>query len=118
MLGEADKQTQVEWPQSVPGREQMPLRGTSFLPILCAPPPPASNNQCLLSTWETATATRWLWKRERDAEMMAMMQMSSPVCLGSVTPGEGARQPLDASFSSAPAPEAAEKSWESEWLLG
>ena len=35
MLGEADEQTHVEWQQSVPGREQMPLRGTSLLPILC-----------------------------------------------------------------------------------
>lgn len=40
MLGEADEQTHVEWQQSVPGREQMPLRGTSLLPILCVPPAP------------------------------------------------------------------------------
>lgn len=44
--------------------------------------------------------------------------MPSPVCLGSAIPGEGARQPLDASFSSAPAPEAAGRSWESAWLPG
>ena len=40
MLGEVDEQTHVEWQQSVPGREQMPLHGTSLLPILCVPPAP------------------------------------------------------------------------------
>lgn len=67
MLGEADKHLGREWQQTVPGREQMPLCGPSFLPILCVPHhhPCPPNNQCLLSTWEyPATAMRCQDERE------------------------------------------------------